>query len=248
MQEPMNLQGKVVLVTGAGSGLGEATARAFANAGCAVACVEKNQPALERVCEQLRAQNTPCLALPCDVREADAVFAATQSAGERFGHLDILVNCAAIDYTFSIEEMSIDQWDRELAVNLRGPFLFAKAVFPWMRKQGGGHIVNVASTAAVRAWAGASAYHASKWGLLGLSRALGVEGRPYGIRVTTLIPGGMQTHFFDRFVEQGIPLPAPENLQSPAAVAETIVFATRVPHPSVLQEMIITPLTETSWP
>jgi len=58
----------------------------------------------------------------------------------------------------------------------------------------------------------------------------------------------MQTHFFDRFVEQGIPLPAPENLQSPAAVAETIVFATRVPHPSVLQEMIITPLTETSWP
>ncbi len=106
----------------------------------------------------------------------------------------------------------------------------------------------IASTAAVRAWANASAYHASKWGLVGFSRGLGVEGRAHGIRVTTIIPGGMNTHFFDRFAEQGIPMPEKKNLQDPANVAATIVFAAQVPPESAVQEVIITPLTETSWP
>ena len=144
--------------------------------------------------------------------------------------------------------MTVAQWDRVLAVNLRGPFLVAKAAFPIMKQQRSGHIVNIASTAATRAWANAGAYHASKWGLVGFSRGLGVEGRPYGIRVTTVIPGGMRTHFFDRFPEQGIPMPDESNLQDPANVAETIVFAARMPAQSSIQEVIVTPLTETSWP
>ncbi|HEU5381546.1 MAG TPA: SDR family oxidoreductase [Ktedonobacteraceae bacterium] len=247
MQQRIDLQGKTILITGAGSGLGEACARAFAAEKCAVACLDINQDALERVCQELRAQGTPCLALPCDMKNAEDVFAAVQDAGEQFGHLDIVVNCAAIDYTCSVAEMSIEQWDREIAVNLRGPFLLTKAAWPWLQRQGG-HIVNIASTAAVRAWANASAYHASKWGILGFSRGIGAEGRAYGIRVTTIIPGGMQTHFFDRFTEQGIPLPDPHNLQDPATVANSIVFATQVPSASAVQEMIITPLNETSWP
>jgi NAD(P)-dependent dehydrogenase (short-subunit alcohol dehydrogenase family) len=144
--------------------------------------------------------------------------------------------------------MSIDQWDRVIAVNLRGPFLVAKAVLPAMKRQQSGHIVNVASTAAVRAWGNASAYHASKWGIVGFGRGLGVEGRPDGIRVTTMIPGGMRTHWFDRFPEQGIPLPDAAHLQDPATVADAIVFAVSLPPASVMQEMILTPLTETSWP
>jgi NAD(P)-dependent dehydrogenase (short-subunit alcohol dehydrogenase family) len=248
MHNQKKIQGKVVLVTGAGSGLGEATARAFAAAGCKIACIDVNAAAIEQLCSQLREQGSECRALSCDARNASEVFTTTRSAVEQLGRLDILVNCAAVDYTFSIEEMSVEQWDQEIAVNLRGPFLFAKAAFPELKRQGGGHIINIASTASVRAWANASAYHASKWGILGFSRALGVEGRPHGIRVTTIIPGGMQTHFFDRFVEQGIPLPAPENLQSPDTVAEAIVYATQLPPQSALQEMIITPMNETSWP
>jgi short-subunit dehydrogenase len=117
-----------------------------------------------------------------------------------------------------------------------------------MRRQRSGHIVKIASTASTRAWANAAAYHASKWGLVGFGRALGVEGRPDNIRVTTIIPGGMRTHFFDRFVDQGIPMPDERNLQDPANVAEVIVFAVRMPVQSALQEVIVTPLTETSWP
>jgi NAD(P)-dependent dehydrogenase (short-subunit alcohol dehydrogenase family) len=248
MQELLSLQGKAVLVTGAGSGLGEAVARAFAESGCMIACVDVNREAIERVSASLGSKDAPSIALPCDVSNASAVFATVQQAAEQLGRLDILVNCAAVDYTYSIEELSVEQWDRELNVNLRGPFLFAKAAWPHLKRQGGGHVFNVASTAALRSWANATPYHASKRGLVGLSQGLSVEGREHNIRVTTIIPGGMKTHFFDRFVDQGIPMPDPKNLQDPEIVATTIVFAARVPETSAIQELLITPSNETSWP
>jgi NAD(P)-dependent dehydrogenase (short-subunit alcohol dehydrogenase family) len=242
------LKGKVVLITGAGSGLGEATAHAFAHAGCSIACIDINKQSAERVSYDLESQDARSIALQCDVSDAPAVFHTVRTVVEQLGCLDIIVNCAAIDYTLSVDEMTVEQWDRVIGVNLRGPFLFAKAALPIMQRQHSGHIINIASTAATRAWANAAAYHASKWGLVGFSRGLGVQGRSEGIRVTTIIPGGMRTHFFDRFVEQGIPLPDERNLQDPAHVAEVIVFAAQVPQESALQEVIITPLTETSWP
>ncbi len=242
------LKGKVALVTGAGSGLGEATARAFAQAGCDVVCIDINGEAAERVRRELARQETKCIALQCDVSNAEAVFKRIEAVEAHFGRLDIVVNCAAVDHTVSVNEMSVEQWDQVINVNLRAPFLLAKAAMPLMRKHHYGHIINIASTAATRAWANASAYHASKWGLVGFSRGLGVEGRADGIRVTTIIPGGMRTRFFDRFADQGIPMPDEKNLQDPANVAQVIVFATQVPPESALQEVIITPMTETSWP
>lgn len=242
------LKGQVVLVTGAGSGLGEATARAFAQAGCHVACVDLRQEAAERVAEDLRSQDVDSIALGCDVSDADAVFGVVAAIEERWGRLDVVVNNAAMDHTLSVEEMTVEQWDKVIAVNLRGPFLTSKAALPLMRRQQSGHIVNIASTAAKRAWGNAAAYHASKWGIIGFGRGLGVEGRPDNIRVTTIVPGGMRTHFFDRFEEQGIPMPDPDKLQDPANVAATIVFAVKMPAGSVMQEVMVTPLHETSWP
>jgi len=242
------LKDQVALITGAGSGLGEATARALAGAGCTVACVDINQAAVERLSGEFEARDSQSLAIPCDVSDADAVFGAVDAVFKRFDRLDIVVNCAAIDHTLSVEELTVAQWDQVLDINLRGPFLFAKAAMPIMRRQRRGQIVNIASTAATRAWANAAPYHASKWGLVGLSRALGVEGRPDNIRVTTIIPGGMRTHFFDRFAAQGIPMPDEQNLQDPATVAETILFALCLPPQSVMQEVLVTPLTESSWP
>jgi NAD(P)-dependent dehydrogenase (short-subunit alcohol dehydrogenase family) len=243
-----SLQGKVVLVTGAGSGLGEATAHAFAEAGASVACVDVNGAAAERVSGDLAARDVASMALACDVSDARAVFGGVERVVQQFGRLDVVVNCAAIDHTLSVAEMTVEQWDQVIGVNLRGPFLMAKAALPVMRRQGSGHIVNIASTAAARAWANASAYHASKWGLVGFGRGLGVEGRADGIRVTTVIPGGMRTHFFDRFADQGIPMPDEGNLQDPANVAQVIVFAVQMPPDAAMQEVIVTPVTETSWP
>nr|HET6904758.1 SDR family oxidoreductase [Ktedonobacteraceae bacterium] len=243
-----SLKGKVTLVTGAGSGLGEATAHAFAHIGCSVICVDINGAAAERVSHDLAAQQVSSKAFQCDVSNAAAIFSTIEDVEKQFGRLDIVVNCAAVDHTVSVDDMTIEQWDQVINVNLRGPFILAKAALQMMKRQHSGHFINIASTAATRAWGNAAAYHASKWGLVGFSRGLGVEGRADGIRVTTIIPGGMRTHFFDRFVAQGIPMPEEQNLQDPANVARVIVFAAQVPPESALQEVIITPLTETSWP
>lgn len=240
--------GSVSLVTGAGSGLGEATARALSAAGSAVACLDIRGAEAERVCRDICDAGGRSLAIELDLRDDEAVFGAVDQVHRQWGRLDVAVNSAGYDHVRAVDEMTVQQWDEVIGVNLRGPFLVSKAAFRIMREGGGGAIVNVASTAATRAWANAAAYHASKWGLVGFSRSLGVEGRPFNIRVTTVIPGGMRTHFFDRFPEQGIPMPDTSKLQDPATVARAIVFAVQLPAESAMQEMIITPLDETSWP
>jgi len=129
-------------------------------------------------------------------------------------------------------------------VNLCGPFNVSKAVYTHMKQNGDGHIVNIASTAAKRAWPNASAYHASKWGLLGLSHALHSEARKDNIKVTALIAGGMQTPFLlDRFpdIDKDV-------LQDPKNVAETIKYILCQPKETVIPEVMVIPMKETSWP
>jgi len=231
----------MALVTGAGSGLGAATVRAFIDAGYSVA-------GLDLQVDDTLHQDDGVVQYRCDVSDSQAVSETVSRVLDRFGRIDVVANCAGIDHTYWLEELTVKQFDQIIGVNLRGPFLIAKAVWPVMKQQRGGHIVNIASTASVRVWSGASAYHASKFGLLGLSRALNIEGRGDGIKVTTIIPGGMRTAFFERFTRQGIPLPDPEQLQDPAEVARTIVFAVSMPTGSLIQEIVVTPPDEPSWP
>lgn len=230
--------GKVAIVTGAGRGLGEATVRAFQDGGFAVAALDLSAPELGRA----------VTGYACDVSDAKTVARVVQRVADDFGRVDVAVNCAGVDHTYWLEDLTVEQFDHVVGVNLRGPFLIAKHVWPIMKRQGGGHIVNIASTAAIRAWSGASAYHASKFGVLGLGRSLSVEGRRDGIRVTTVIPGGMKTGFFDRFVDQGIPLPDPKRLQEPGQVANAILAVVQMDRNSVVQELVITPIDEPSWP
>lgn len=233
----------VALVTGAASGLGAATVAAFSEAGYRVAALDLHIP------DEPEAPETGSPAwFQTDVAEAASVSRSVNEAIDRFGRIDVAVNCAGVDHTYWIDELTVEQFDHVIGVNLRGPFLIAKAVWPLMQRQGGGHIVNIASTAGLRAWSGASAYHASKFGLLGLGRGLSVEGRRDNIAITTIIPGGMQTHFFDRFADQGIPIPDAATLQDPACVARTILFAVSMPPGSVVQELLVTPPNEPSWP
>jgi NAD(P)-dependent dehydrogenase (short-subunit alcohol dehydrogenase family) len=198
----------------------------------------------ERVVEQTRSAGGQAEALELDICDEDQVEEAMAQTLDRFGRLDILVNNAGIDLTVPVDELSIEAWDRIMGVNLRAPFLLSRLAFRHMKDRGHGQIVNIISTAAKRAWPNASAYHASKWGLLGLSHALHAEGRPHGIKVTAVVSGGMRTPFLlDRFPDID-----PTTLQDPRNVAETVRFVLLQPDETVIPEVMVLPMRETSWP
>ena len=241
MQE---LQGKVALVTGSGQGLGKAICQELAAAGALVIAGDVNQASNAQCVEEIAAAGGRADALHLDVGDENQVRDVISHLKDEHGHLDILINNAGVDKTVSIEELTVTEWDCILRVNLRGPFMMSKYVLPVMREQGGGHIVNIASTAAKRAWANAAAYHASKWGLLGFSHALHVEGRKNNIKVTAVLAGGMRTPFLlDRFPDLDVNL-----LQDPANVAKTVRFVLSQPAETVIPEVMVLPMRETSWP
>ncbi len=239
-----DLADKVVLITGGGRGLGESVCRVLAKAGAAVVVADIREDLAKEVADAIEAGGGEATPLFIDVADENQVGEAVRRCLQERGRIDALVNNAGIDVTLSVEELSVAQWDRVLSVNLRGPFLLSKVVLPLMRRQGHGHIVNVSSTAAKRAWVNAAAYHASKWGLLGFTHALHVEARPHKVKVTALIAGGMRTPFLlERFPDIDV-----GTLQDPTNVAETVRFVLTQPDDTVIPEVMVLPMRETSWP
>jgi NAD(P)-dependent dehydrogenase (short-subunit alcohol dehydrogenase family) len=239
-----DLNGSVALVTGGGSGLGAELCNVLAGAGARVIAADISLERATRTADSLRAAGQQVQAIELDVSEQAAVDAAFDELARNYGSIDILVTTAGTDVTLPFDELPAEDWERVLGVNLRGPFLLAHAAYPLMKAQGRGQIVNITSTAAKRVWPNASAYHASKWGLLGLSHALHVEGRSCGVKVTAVVAGGMRTPFIlERFPETD-----PGLLQDPRTVAEAIRFVLTLPPESVIAELMVLPMRETSWP
>jgi NAD(P)-dependent dehydrogenase (short-subunit alcohol dehydrogenase family) len=240
----MNLNGKVALVTGGGRGLGAAICQTLAEAGAVAIAADIQLDLAEKVAQSIRDQGMEAIALPLDVTNVEQINTIVQKIVDQYGKIDFLINNAGTDVTLSVEELSIEDWDRVMSVNLRAPFILSKVLLPLMKQQGSGHIVNIASTAAKRTWANASAYHASKWGLMGLNHALHVEARPHGVKVSAIVAGGMRTPFLlDRFpdIDPGI-------LQDPKNVADTVRYVLMQPAETVIPEVMVIPMREGSWP
>jgi NAD(P)-dependent dehydrogenase (short-subunit alcohol dehydrogenase family) len=235
--------GKTVLITGAASGLGASLARLLGDEGASVVGVDIQAARLDSGMAALRERGIDAHALTADIADPRAAASAVDFAASRTGRLDILINNAGTDLTAPLDEMSDADWQRIIGTNLTAPFVLMRQAAARMRKHGG-QIVNIASTAAKRAWPNACAYHASKWGLLGLSHALHAELRPHNIRVTAVIAGGMRTPFLlDRFPELDA-----QSLQDPDDVARAILSLLILPASSVVAELTILPMRETSWP
>jgi 3-oxoacyl-[acyl-carrier protein] reductase len=189
----MDLKGRVVLVTGAGRGIGRAVALAFAREGAKVALVGRTKKNLVDVARELKELDAQSAVLPGDVSDEGVVSRVVAAAEQQLGPVDVLVNNAGIFVAAPVEKMDTLVFDRVLAVNLRGPFLMSRAVLPGMKSRRRGHIVNVATTAGRRGFAGGGAYCASKFGLAGLSEAMMYEARTSDVRVSVVYPSTVAT-------------------------------------------------------
>ncbi|WP_019140411.1 SDR family oxidoreductase [Noviherbaspirillum massiliense] len=239
-----SLAGKVILVTGGASGLGAALSETMARCGATTVVGDLRHDKAQEMATRLQEFGAPVHAIGFNVGEPDAAERAIDEIVDKFGKLDVLINNAGTDVTCPIEELAYEDWDRVVHTNLYGPFLLSKRAARLMKRSGGGQIINIASTAAKRTWPNASAYHASKWGLLGLSHALHAELRPHNIKVTAVIAGGMRTPFLlDRFpdIDPGV-------LQDPMNVAQAVQSLLLLPPETVIPEITVLPMRETSWP
>ena len=189
----MQLEGRVAIVTGGGSGIGAAVARALAGEGTRVALAGRRLGELAAVAREIDAAGGAALPAPADVRDEGQVNSLVDQTLKTFGRVDILVNGAGQSPWIKMEEMTAAVWDETVGVNLRGAFLAAKAVWPHMLRQRGGQIFNISSVASLQPYAGQAAYCASKYGLNGLTEVLALEGRPHNIRAYAICPAATET-------------------------------------------------------
>jgi NAD(P)-dependent dehydrogenase (short-subunit alcohol dehydrogenase family) len=222
-----------VLVTGGSSGLGAAVVAAVRDTEGTPLVVDRVRPA-SGVAHEL-----------VDLVDARAAEAAVGRLAERHGGLDAVVTAAGTDACGRLEDVPAGAWERVVLVNLLGTAAVVRAALPWVLRTGG-RVVTVASTLGLRGMSDATAYCASKFGVIGFTRALVAEtaGR---IGVTCLVPGGMRTAFFDGREERYRP-PADARLNDPADVAAAVLFALRQPPGCEVRELVVCPATETSWP
>ncbi|MGZ3240104.1 MAG: SDR family oxidoreductase [Burkholderiaceae bacterium] len=241
-----SLEGKTILITGGASGLGAALCSVLGASGANIVVGDINADKAASVAHLMGNNGTQSHghAIGFDVGDPKAAERAVNETIEKFGKLDVLINNAGTDITLPIAELTPTDWMRVINTNLNGPFLMAKYALQHMRREGSGHIINVTSTAAKRAWPNASAYHASKWGLLGLSHAMHAELRQHNIKVTAVIAGGMRTPFLlNRFPDIDI-----ATLQDPLNVAKAVKSVLLLPPETVIAEITVLPMQETSWP
>ena len=220
---------QVVVITGASTGIGLATARAFATHGARVALVARDPQRLTLLATELEPLFPQrILTVPCDVTDRPQVDQLMQQVAQRFGRIDILVNNAGIGLIAPFERVQYSDAHALFATNFFGTFHCLQAVLPYFRKQRAGHIVNIASLAGLRGIPNSSVYAATKAAVIALSDALRVEWQDYGIHVTVMCPGRIrltETGFFDAAKKYGAPelYPAPEI--TTAAVAQALLKA-----------------------
>ncbi|ELR96978.1 SDR family oxidoreductase [Gloeocapsa sp. PCC 73106] len=227
------------IITGASSGIGKATAVAFAKAGIAVALVGRSQAKLEQVVQIAKSVGTEAKGYILDLAEVELVKAEMSAIAQDFQPIDILVNNAGMGYTNLLKETSLSDWQQVLNLNLTSVFQSTQAILPLMRDRKAGVIINVASIAAHSSFPNWGAYSVSKAGLVAFSKILAAEEKVHGIRVMTVSPGAVNTPIWDTDTvgadfERSLML-------TPEVVAQTILYAATLPPGAMIEEITLMP-------
>ena len=236
-----NIAGKVVVITGASSGLGEATARLLSAEGASVVLGARR---LDRR-DELKGRGGKALAMATDVTHYDQIQELVDAAVTTFGRIDVLINNAGLMPHSPLERLRIDDWNRMIDVNIKGVLYGIAAALPHMKRQNAGHIINVSSVAGHKVHAGGAVYAATKHAVLALSEGLRQEVKPYNIRTTVISPGAVATELPDSITEPDVA----ENIHKfyqafaiPAdAFARAVAFAVSQPEEVDVNEILFRP-------
>jgi NAD(P)-dependent dehydrogenase (short-subunit alcohol dehydrogenase family) len=196
---------KVCIITGAGSGIGRASALRFAGEGGSVVVADIDAAAAEETVARIREGGGEAMACLADVADPDAARRLADETAARYGRIDVLFNNAGISGVGTVEKTSIELWDRVMRVNVRGVFLVSKYVVPHMLNRHAGSIINMSSTIADIGLAERASYAASKGAVLALTRSMQVDYAPFGIRVNALLPGTIHTPFVEKYLRESYP-------------------------------------------
>ncbi len=198
--EMHQLANQIVVVTGANRGIGKAIAKSFAAEGASLVLCARNGDSLEEVAVELRSNGTDVLAQTCDVSKEHEVERLFDAANKRFGRIDILVNNAGAFDGGRLDEVSLEAWNNVIGSCLTGTFLCSRAAFLLMKERRSGRILNIGSISAQRPREGSGPYAAAKFGVWGLTQAIALDGRPFGITCSCLHPGNVRV---ERRIESG---------------------------------------------
>ncbi|ARI75622.1 3-hydroxybutyrate dehydrogenase [Halobacillus mangrovi] len=187
------VENKVVFITGAASGIGYEIGSAFAKQGAKVALSDINEEKVKEAADQLKGEGYDCMGLVCDVTKEEQIQNAIDQTVEKYGRLDVLINNAGLQHVASIEEFPTEKFELITKIMLVAPFMATKHVFPIMKKQGFGRIINMASINGLIGFAGKSAYNSAKHGVIGLTKVTALEGAEDGITVNAVCPGYVDT-------------------------------------------------------
>jgi NADP-dependent 3-hydroxy acid dehydrogenase YdfG len=240
-----NIEGKVVVITGASSGLGEAAARMLSEQGAIVVLGARRADRIESLATELQANGGKALAVTTDVTKADQVQKLVDEAVNQFGRIDVIINNAGLMPQSSLDRLKIEDWDQMIDVNIKGVLYGIAAVLPYMKEQKSGQIINVASVAGHKVRAGGAVYSATKHAVRVISEGLRMEVKPYNLRTTIISPGAVDTELPDSVTEKDFA----ENIQKfykdvaiPAdSFARTVIFAMSQPDNVDINEILYRP-------
>jgi NADP-dependent 3-hydroxy acid dehydrogenase YdfG len=196
-----NIQGKIVVITGASSGLGEATARLLSAEGAIVVLGARRLERLQALANELTGRGGKALVVATDVTRREQVKRLVEAAVQAFGRIDVMINNAGLMPQSLLEQLRVDEWDRMIDVNIKGVLYGIAAALPYMQEQKAGHLINVSSVAGHKVRPGATVYAATKHAVLALSEGLRQEVKPYNIRTTVISPGAVATELPDSVTE-----------------------------------------------
>lgn len=240
-----NIDGKIVVITGASSGLGEATARLLSEQGASVVLGARRADRLQTLVAELKARGGKAIAATTDVTKRDEVQKLVDAAVKIYGRIDVIINNAGLMPQSLLEHLKVDEWDRMIDVNIKGVLYGIAAALPYMQKQKAGHIINVSSVAGHKVGPGSSVYAATKHAVRALSEGLRQEVKPYNIRTTVISPGAVATELPDTITDAAVGERIKNfyaNMAIPAAsFARCVAFAMSQPEDVDINEILFRP-------